>query len=121
MKQRDTHAHGAEDELSEHRLYEAITAIRTVEEAKQFFEDLCTPTERQALYDRWRVVEPIKQGVPYRTIHDQTGVSVTTIGRVARCIHMGTGGYNLIFERIKRKTHAQSKINPSTPEKGATD
>lgn len=89
--------------LAEKELYEAIAAIRDVEEAKKFFEDLCTPTERQSMADRWRVVQPIKDGIPYRTIYEQTGVSVTTIGRVARCLTQGTGGYNLIHVRVKRK------------------
>lgn len=88
---------------AEHQLYEAILALRSLEEAKQFFEDLCTPTERQALADRWRVIEPIDAGTPYRAISEQTGVSVTTIGRVARCLALGTGGYRLIYERLKKK------------------
>lgn len=87
---------------AESELYEAIVALKTPEEAKQFFEDLCTPAERQAMADRWRVIEAIDQGVPYRTISAQTGVSVTTIGRVARCLEMGTGGYRLIFDRVKK-------------------
>lgn len=94
-------------EISENQLYEAIVAIRDVSEAKKFFEDLCTPNERQAMADRWRVVLPIKKGIPYRTICEQTGVSVTTIGRVARSITHGQDGYNLIFDRIKRKNLAK--------------
>lgn len=114
-----TRAHEeAQSEESEHLLYEAILALRHPEEAKKFFEDLCTPTERQAMADRWRVVDPIKQGLSYRSIYEQTGVSVTTIGRVARCLSLGAGGYNLVYERIKRKTHAtKRKTNPSDPEK----
>lgn len=84
-------------------LYEAILALKTPEEARQFFEDLCTPAERQAMADRWRIIEAIDEGIPYRTISAETGVSVTTIGRVARCLEMGTGGYRLIFERIRKK------------------
>lgn len=114
------HAHGAENEEPQHQLYEAILALKSIEEAKQFFEDLCTPTERQAMADRWLVVEPIKQGIPYRTIYEQTGVSVTTIGRVARCLSFGQG-YNLVYDRIKRKTHASKrKANVSHTEKGAS-
>lgn len=93
----------AENEASEEQLYAAILALRNIEEARNFFNDLCTPTERQALADRWRVVEPVKKGIPYRAIHEQTGVSVTTIGRVARCLSLGTGGYNLVYNRLKRK------------------
>lgn len=102
MKPRHT-AHPALQDEAEHQLYEAILTLKTIDEAKQFFTDLCTPTERQAMSDRWRVIEPIQQGVPYRTIAEQTGVSVTTIGRVARCLAMGTGGYRLILDRIHKK------------------
>ncbi|OGT36490.1 MAG: hypothetical protein A3F11_11935 [Gammaproteobacteria bacterium RIFCSPHIGHO2_12_FULL_37_14] len=84
---------------SDSLLYEAISLIQTAEEAKKFFNDLCTPTEIQAMADRWLTVSPIKEGKPYRKIHEDTGVSVTTIGRVARCIMLGEGGYNLIYER----------------------
>ncbi len=92
-------------EEPEHRLYEAFAAIKTAAEAKQFFQDLCTPTELQAMADRWRVVDLIKTQKPYRQIYTETGVSVTTVGRVARCILLGAGGYNLIYERLEKKTH----------------
>ena len=116
------HAHDeAETEESEHRLYEAIVQLKNSDEAKKFFEDLCTPTERQAMADRWLVVEPVKEGTPYRTIYEETGVSVTTIGRVARCLSHGTGGYNLIYDRIKRKGNvSKRKANHSHTEKGAS-
>lgn len=104
MKTRHNPADDAGSEQAEQALFEAIAAIRDIEEAKKFFEDLCTPSERQSMADRWRVVLPIKQGIPYRTIYEQTGVSVTTIGRVARCLTHGQGGYNLIHDRIMRKS-----------------
>ena len=43
--------------------------------------------------DRWRVVPLLLERVPYREIHERTGVSVTTIGRVARTIEYGEDGY----------------------------
>jgi len=58
-----------------------------------FLRDLCTPAELEAMADRWRVVPLLHQGVPYRKIHQLTGVSVTTISRVARTLEHGTGGY----------------------------
>ena len=42
-----------------------------------------------------RVVPLLQQGMPYREIHELTQVSVTTIGRVARTLERGTGGYAL--------------------------
>lgn len=97
-----------ESEEPKHMLYEAIAAIRTDEEAKQFFQDLCTPSEIQAMADRWLAVYAIKAGKPYRQVYDETGVSVTTVGRVARCIMMGEGGYNLIYARVGKKSYENS-------------
>jgi len=42
------------------------------------------------------------EGVPYREIHDRTLVSVTTIGRVARTLERGAGGYGLAIEHQQR-------------------
>jgi TrpR-related protein YerC/YecD len=80
-------------------LYEAIASIQIKEEAQAFFEDLCTPAELEAMNDRWQVIPLIQKGQAYRNIHEATGVSVTTIGRVARCLRSGSGGYQLILNR----------------------
>lgn len=85
---------------AEEHLFEALIALRDTRELRQFFEDLCTPAELQALVDRWQVVEYLQKELPYRKIHDLTGVSVTTIGRVARCLVDGAGGYRTAIDRI---------------------
>ena len=82
-------------------LAEALLAMATPEEMRALLKDLTTPAELEALVDRWRVVRYLDQGKPYREIHDLTGVSVTTIGRVARYLEDGNGGYRLALERIK--------------------
>ena len=87
--------HRAEDDL-----FDALLALRNTTEMRSFFTDLCTPAELQALVDRWQVVEYLQQDLPYRKIHDLTGVSVTTIGRVARCLTDGSGGYQTAINRI---------------------
>ena len=61
---------------------------------------ICTPAELQALADRWTVVGLLQAGMPYREIAKQTGVSVTTIGRVARYLGAGNGGYELAARRL---------------------
>ncbi len=91
------------DHRLENHLFDAIASIRTAEEAQQFFRDLCTPNEIQAMADRWLVVGEIKKNKSYRQIYDATGVSIATIGRVARSMMFGEGGYSLIFERFKKK------------------
>lgn len=82
---------------------QAVLTMRTVEECRDFFRDLCTPAELQALSDRWTVVGLLQDGLPYREINRQTGVSVTTIGRVARYLAAGNGGYALAARRLKER------------------
>ena len=81
-------------------LSEALLCFNTNEEVKQFLEDLCTPAEIEAMVDRWRVAQLLNQDYSYRDISEMTEVSVTTVGRVARCIQMGTGGYRTALDRL---------------------
>jgi TrpR-related protein YerC/YecD len=90
-----------QEALAERHLCAAVAALRTPAECRAFFRDLCTPAELQAMADRWAVVEWLKRGVPYREIHRATGVSVTTIGRVARFLSSGNGGYELAARRVE--------------------
>ncbi|MEX2124287.1 MAG: YerC/YecD family TrpR-related protein [Woeseia sp.] len=88
---------------SEDALFRAVICLKDIAECRNFFMDLCTPAELQALVDRWQVVQLLQQDLPYRRIHDLTGVSVTTIGRVARFLSSGFGGYETAVERTVKK------------------
>ena len=90
---------------TEDALFRAVQSLRDVHEVRNFFKDLCTPAELQALVDRWQVVELLQQDLPYRRIHDMTGVSVTTIGRVARFLSDGFGGYAAALEHSTDYAH----------------
>lgn len=81
-------------------LCDAVLGLHGREELRALLRDLCTPAELEALADRWRVVPLLLEGLPYREIHDRTAVSVTTIGRVARCLVQGEGGYRLAAQRL---------------------
>ena len=72
-------------------LAEAFARLRDGEAVREFLLDLCTPAEIEAMADRWAVIPLLLAGQSYRDIHDATGVSVTTIGRVARCLAEGRG------------------------------
>jgi len=84
-------------------LSEALLSLATAHEANQFLEDLCTPAEIEAMVDRWRVAQLLDQGYSYRDIRELTEVSVTTIGRVARYMEMGSGGYRTVLSRLASK------------------
>jgi TrpR-related protein YerC/YecD len=94
-----------QEALAERNLVSAMLTLRSVDECRAFLRDLCTPAELQAMADRWAVVECLRRGLAYRQIHQQTGVSVTTIGRVARYLAQGNGGYALAVQRINGVAH----------------
>ena len=88
-------------ELSvEDELFSAILLLQDADECRAFFQDLCTPAELQALKDRWAVAELLADGLTYRQIRNKTGVSVTTVGRVARCLSEPPAGYAAVLQRI---------------------
>jgi TrpR-related protein YerC/YecD len=86
---------------TERSLVGAMLTCRSPDELRAFLKDLCTPAELQAMADRWAVVEALQQDLPYREIHQRTGVSLTTIGRVARYLAAGSGGYALAVKRLE--------------------
>jgi TrpR-related protein YerC/YecD len=92
-----------QEAAAERSLFQAVLTLRSVDECRDFFRDLCTPAELQALADRWSVVGLLQQGIPYREIHRLSGVSVTTIGRVSRYLGAGNGGYALAARRLSER------------------
>lgn len=90
---------------AERGLAMALMTARTPDEMRAFLHDLCTPAELQAMADRWAVVEYLQKNLPYREIHRLTGVSVTTVGRVARCLTSGNGGYALAMKRLENSRY----------------
>lgn len=93
MKQRPDPMPQRDASASFKALSKALAGMSRPQDVAAFLVDLCTPAEIEAMADRWKVVPLLVDGVPYREIHDRTGVSVTTIGRVARSLEHGAGGY----------------------------
>ena len=82
-------------------LAEALVQLQDANEAKALLADLCTPAEVHTLAERWHVAKLLDAGeLTYREIHEATGVSTTTIVRVARFLRQeNNGGYRLLLDR----------------------
>jgi TrpR-related protein YerC/YecD len=92
-------------------LYQALLSLRSADEMAAFLRDLCTPAELEVLVDRWRVVPYLLEGMPYREIHERTAVSITTVGRVARYLNQGNGGYLAAAARATRRQAQAARKN----------
>jgi len=63
----------------------ALLTPRDAGEMARLLADLCTPAEVRTLAERWHVARLLGEtDLTYRDIHEATGVSTTTIVRVAR-------------------------------------
>ncbi|MFN3835894.1 MAG: YerC/YecD family TrpR-related protein [Glycocaulis sp.] len=86
-------------------LCEALLALDSAQEMARFLTDLTTPGEREALAERWRVAQLLDAGKSYREISAETGVSTTTITRVARFLAQEPHqGYRLVLDRLKEQS-----------------
>lgn len=92
-------------------LYKAILSLKSIEECSAFFHDLCTPAELEAMKDRFWVAKLLDQGkLSYRDIHEKTGVSLATIGRVARFLMQEAyHGYRLVLDRMPARKEPAKK------------
>jgi TrpR-related protein YerC/YecD len=69
----------------ERQLAEALLTPVSAEDMVRLLRDLCTPAEIRSIAERWHVARLLDgTDLSYRDIHDATGVSTTTIVRVAR-------------------------------------
>ena len=84
-------------------LADALLLIRSPGEAQAVLADLCTPAEIRTIAERWHVARMLDEGaLTYREIHEATGVSTTTIVRVARFLRQeDNGGYRVLLNRLK--------------------
>jgi TrpR-related protein YerC/YecD len=66
-------------------LCRALLTPSSAEAMARLLTDLCTPQEIRTLAERWHVARLLDgTDLSYRDIHEATGVSTTTIVRVAR-------------------------------------
>ncbi len=91
------------EKASSDTLYQAIVALKDVDECRRFLQDLCTVSELKAMEQRMEVAMLLDEGLIYSDILERTGASSATISRVNRCLHYGAEGYQTIIPRLKEK------------------
>lgn len=83
-------------------LFEAILALENEEECFLFFEDVCTTNEILSFAQRYQVAKLLGENRTYQEIAEKSGASTATISRVKRSIDDGSGGYEMIFKKVKK-------------------
>ena len=84
-------------------LFDAILSLQDKEECYQFFEDICTINELQAISQRFEVARMLRDHQTYLDIAEKTGASTATISRVSRALNYGFDGYDLVLSRLDKQ------------------
>ncbi len=86
-------------------LASALLTPQSREAMARLLGDLCTPAEIRTLAERWHVARLLDgTEMSYRDIHDATGVSTTTIVRVARFLRQEPHkGYRAAIDALRNK------------------
>lgn len=85
--------------------YKAILSLETIEECKNFFDDICTIQEIEAISQRLQVAKQLSLGKSYTEVNKMTGASTATICRVSKSLNYGDGGYMTVLKRIAEEQY----------------
>lgn len=89
-------------------LCQALLTPENAGEMGALLADLCTPAEIRTLAERWHIARLLDGAdLTYRDLHDATGVSTTTIVRVARFLKQERNfGYRMALDRLGEARNA---------------
>ncbi|MFA5136386.1 MAG: YerC/YecD family TrpR-related protein [Patescibacteria group bacterium] len=84
----------------EQRLIDALVLLKNEKEVADFLRDLLTLPEIEEFANRLEIAYLLTKGIPYKKIADLTGVSTTTVTRVAYWLFHGCGGYKRVIDNL---------------------
>ena len=84
-------------------LFDAILSLEDRDECYQFFEDLCTVKEVADMAQRLEAAKLLLAGKTYEQIVKSAEISTAAISRINRCIQYGSGGYQIVIDRLARQ------------------
>ncbi|MBR2489025.1 MAG: TrpR-related protein YerC/YecD [Clostridia bacterium] len=72
-------------------LFSLISSLKTAEDCKDLFSDLCTNKEIEQMAQRIKAANLLIEGNTYTQVTEQCDISSATLSRVSRCVQYGKG------------------------------
>lgn len=79
-------------------LYSLIADIKTADECRLLFEDLCTSKEIEQMAQRIGAAKLLIDGKTYQQVTESVDISSATLSRVSRCVKYSEG-YNKFLNK----------------------
>ena len=89
-------------------LIKALLGLKNESETRHFLRDLMTEGEIEEFAKRFQAATMLADKVSYSDIEAKTGLSSTTIARVAKWLHGKEGGYRTVLHRLYSKAKSVS-------------
>ncbi len=72
-------------------LYDLIASLKSREECRALFSDMCTNKEIEQMAQRIYAARLLIEGKTYNQVIEETDISSATLSRVSRCVQYGEG------------------------------
>lgn len=72
-------------------LFQSILKLKSIDDCYDFFDDLCTYKEIDAMAQRVEAAKLLMEKQTYEQIISRTNISSATLSRVSRCVRFGKG------------------------------
>lgn len=77
-------------------LYQTLLKLKTVNDCRKFFTDLCTLKELDAMTQRIKSARLLLNGETFEKIVEKTDISSATLSKINRCVKYGEGYKNFL-------------------------
>ena len=77
-------------------LFETLLKLKTVDDCRKFFADLCTLKELDSMTQRIKSAKLLLNGETFEKIVEKTDISSATLSKVNRCVKYGEGYKNFL-------------------------
>ena len=78
----------------------ALAHIHDEQDMLAFLRDICTIEELKEVANRLYAAQLLEEGYTYRDVAKKTGMSTTTVTRIAHWLQHGEGGYDVALRKI---------------------
>ena len=72
-------------------LYDLIPSLKSREDCRALFSDMCTNKEIEQMAQRIYAARLLIEGKTYNQVIEETDISSATLSRVSRCVQYGEG------------------------------
>ena len=80
-------------------LYDLIASLKSREDCRALFSDMCTNKEIEQMAQRIYAARLLIEGKTYNQVIEETDISSATLSRVSRCVQYGEGYRKFLVRR----------------------